>query len=60
VVKDPQKIKRLLSAGVRPFLLVTENGPDARIFDGMISSGRLSLERISFPDAGYVLYDLGK
>lgn len=60
VVKNPQRIKSLLSAGVRPFLLVTENGTDARIFDGMISSGILPLERISFPDAGYVLYDLGK
>jgi hypothetical protein len=60
VVNDPQKIESLLSAGVRPFMLVTLDGADDKIFNGMIASGTLPLERIPFPDTGYVLYDLGQ
>jgi hypothetical protein len=56
--KDPQKIKNILSRGNNPFILVTIESSESKKFDEMISSGVVSLEKISFPDTGFVLYHL--
>jgi hypothetical protein len=60
ILKDPQKIIGLLSRGKNPFILVTIRSPESRTLDEMISSGVVSLEKISFPDTGFVLYRLKK
>ena len=56
--KDPQKIMGLLSRGENPFILVTIGSPESQMLDEMISSGVAPLEKISFPDTGYVLYHI--
>jgi hypothetical protein len=55
---DPQKITDILSRGNNPFILVTIGSPESNKFDEMISSGVVPLEKISFPDAGFVLYHI--
>lgn len=56
--KDPQKITSILSRGNNPFILVTIGSPESKKLDEMISSNAVSLEKISFPDTGFVLYHL--
>jgi hypothetical protein len=57
-VRNPIIIQHILSDGINPFLVVTENGPDAVILDKMVMRGSLSLEKITFQDTGFVLYFL--
>jgi hypothetical protein len=57
-VRNPKIIQHILSDGINPFLVVTENGADASILDKMVMRGTLSLEKITFQDTGFVLYYL--
>ncbi len=56
----PGNVERILSRGINPFILVIESGPEARTLDGMVASESIPLEKISFPDVGFVLYRLGE
>jgi hypothetical protein len=58
VWKDPLKITDILSRGNDPFILVTLGSPESQTLDEMISSGVVYLEKIPFPDTGFVLYRL--
>jgi hypothetical protein len=58
ILKDPQKIMGLLSRGESPFILMTLDSPESKHLDEMISSSVVSLEKIPFPDTGFVLYRL--
>lgn len=60
ILKDPQKIISLLSRGKNPFILVTIGSPESQMLDEMISTGVVSLEKISFLDTGFLLYRLKK
>jgi hypothetical protein len=60
VLQDPDIVKHMLTGGVNAFILVTEDGADARILDYMNTSGNLAMEKLSFPDTGFALYYLEK
>jgi hypothetical protein len=58
VLRDPEILTHILSTGVNPFILVTENGYEAGILNEMSASGAVPMERILFEDAGFALYTL--
>jgi hypothetical protein len=58
VFNDPQQIISLLSSAGSPFILVTIKSSESQILDRMITQDAFPLEKIVFPDAGYILYHL--
>jgi len=44
-----------LSRGNHPFIIVTQNGLDAGILEGIIANKAIPLKKISFPETGYEL-----
>jgi hypothetical protein len=60
VLQNPKTVRQMLSAGVNPFILVTESGDDARMLDDLMAGGSLPMQKIDFTDTGFILYYLKK
>jgi hypothetical protein len=60
VANDPQKLMGLLSGAGSAFILVTINSSESQILDKMITQDGFPVEKITFPDSGYILYHLKK
>jgi hypothetical protein len=58
MLRNPETVHDILSHGVHPFILVIANGPHAQILDEIVAGRAILLEKLSFPDEGFVLYYL--
>jgi hypothetical protein len=45
-LQDPEKLKSILSRGNHPFIIVTQNGLDAGILEGIIANQAIPLKKI--------------